>query len=364
MSPKSKRLAWSAVALVVFVALATGATLLLQKRKEPKVKPYLTEDDPTLLVTDVPARRFKIVDMHEHVLDETEAKRLLKAMDTFGVRMTCLMGTSTYTFTLSKQYGFEGYHENNKAIIGIKKTFPGRFCAFVTLDPAQGDGVADLERYVAEGADGLKLYVGHGAETGKGPFHTMKLDDDRLKAIYAWASEHELPIMFHINLEKFKDEFESFAKEFPKLRVALPHFGLHLGQLDKLDKIMERYPNVYTDISFGWNTFHAVGFESMAKRHDKLIPFLKKYNGRVLFGSDMVIEPKKTDEYIDDTLRSYIQMLELPAFRFFLRPKYPIRGLALDDETLTGIYEKAPAAFLSLDGEGRLPDRSAPVPGR
>ncbi len=323
-------------------------------------------DASTLAVNTLGERRFGIIDVHEHVQTERDAKLLIDAMDELGVKRSCLQASSHYTFTLDNKFGFEGFKKNNEQLIALKSKFPGRFCAFVTLRPGDSDNLELLRGYVLAGADGLKLYLGHGAAHGKGPFHTMPLDDPRMRPIYAFAQKIQLPITFHVNLIKFFDEMVNVLELFPYLRVNTPHFGLHkntAARLARLSWLLGRYPNVYTDISFGWQDFHLQGFESLAANAVRTRAWLEHNQHKVLFASDLVIESQKTAGDVDQVLRSYMQLLESERFRFFMAPEHVMRGLALPDATLRVIYERAPARFLLLDGAGKLRDRAGGWPG-
>ena len=299
---------------------------------------------------------------------------LLDTMDKFGIKRTCLMGSTTYTLTLDQQYGFEGFKENNEALLAIKKKWPDRFCVFITINPLDEGNLELLKDYVARGADGLKLYIGHGASTGKGPFHSMRIDDPRMEPVFAWAEETQLPLVLHVNLEKFWDEMLNVLEKHPYLRVNMPHMGLYKNTEPKLKRLaflLDRYPNAYTDLSFGFYTYQQEGFEILAAYRTRSREFLKAHKDKFLYASDMVLEPSKDMPYIEDTLRSYMQFLEQDKWRFSRVPDKTMHGMGLDDDTLHHIYEVAPASFLLLDDKGNLPDRSkgwpiagVPVPPR
>lgn len=334
--------------------------------KKPKaLKAYLSEDDPKLKIDDMPPGKWKIVDIHEHVQNEEEAVRLLHAMDKVGVQRVALQSATIYTFTLNNKYGFEQYEENNKAIIDIKKKWPDRFSAFITFDPLSPTHLDLVKKAVADGADGVKLFIGHGAATGKGPFHVMPIDDARLEPFWAYAEETQLPVLMHVNLIKYWDETISLLEKHPNLRLCLPHFGLHKNteaRLARLGWILDRYPNVYSDMSYGYYTFQIEGFEALSKYRTRSRLWLQKYAHKLMFASDMVLEKTKTEEYIIDTLRSYRQWNEMKALRLYLVPSATMHGMELDDDSLKKIYEVAPANFLLTDATGALPDRTKGPP--
>jgi predicted TIM-barrel fold metal-dependent hydrolase len=343
------------------VAEVVGANGTPTMKPNPKnLKAYADDDDPAVKTTDIGPNRYQIIDIHEHAQSMAEAERLLIAMDKYGVKRTCLMSATIYTFTLNNKYGFEQYKENNEVLLQIKERWPDRFCAFVTFDPSEPGGLDLVKDAVKRGADGVKLYLGHGAATGKGPFHVMPIDDPRMEAFWAWAEETQVPVLMHVNLIKYWDETISVLERHPYLRLCMPHFGLHKNtepRLKRLGWIFDRYPNVFTDVSYGYYTFQVEGFEALAKWRTRSQTYLKRYSDRIMFASDMVLEPTKDTPYIEDTLRSYRQFHESKRFRLFLVPSATMLGMDLDDETLHNIYERSSARFLLLDDKGNLPNR-------
>ncbi len=330
-------------------------------RRHPKNFAYSKYRDKRVSTQDLGPRVFRAINVHEHVDHEARAKMLLVAMDKFRIGRTCLMGTSWYTFTLNRRFGFERYKKNNEAIIRIRNKYPDRFCAFVTIDPEAVGNLKLVKAYVEKGADGIKLYLGHGASTGKAPFHSMPLDDARMMPVYQYAEKTQLPLVFHVNLNKYFEEFVRVMERHPYLRVNVPHFGLHKNTEARLKRfawLLERYPNLYTDISFGWWQFHIEGFEAFAKWRTRSRAYFAKHAKKIMFGGDLVLEKTKTQAYVDATLRSYMQFLEAEKFRFFLEPDFLMHGLDLEPTALEDIYVKAPSAFLNLDKQGNLPKRT------
>ena len=341
------------------------------KVKAKNAKAYFKEDRPEIDIETLPPRTIPIIDVHEHAQTLAEAKRLLRWMDHFNIKLTCLQSASIYTFTLDKQYGFERFKENNEELLRIKDAYAGRFCAFVTVNPTEEGNVALLKDYAKRGADGLKLFLGHGAGTGKGKFHSMPLDDPRMMPIYAWAERTQFPLLFHINFIKYFEELVRVMEAHPYLRICVPHFGLHKNtakRLARLSWLLERYPNFYLDMSYGHHDFHKEGFESLSKWLSRSQAFIRRHADRLLFGADMVLEKTKDDPYIEENLRSYMQWLEMPAFRFHMVPERTMKGMGMSPEVVRSIYWDAPHRYLLLDADGKLPDRSTgwppkPVPG-
>lgn len=354
---------------------ALGSQPLIKKKPSAKSKnAYLSKDDASLKIETLPPRRFQIIDVHEHLKGEDEAKMLLAEMDRLGIKRSMVMASTIYTLTLNPIYGFEGFKENNESILAVEKQWPDRFATFVTFNPLDEGNLKLVKDYVARGADGVKLYLGHGEKTGKGPFHVMPLDDPRMEPFWAYAEETQLPLVVHINLNKYWDETVRLLEKHPYLRLNIPHFGLHKNSDAKLKRmawLLQRYPNVYTDVSFGFYSFQIEGFEQLARWRSRSREWFASNQDKVLYASDMVLEPSKDQAHVETTLRSYLQFLEMERWRFFLVPDYTMHGMHLGDDVLERIYQTNPARWLLLDGQGNLPDRTkgwpidgVPVPPR
>ena len=185
--------------------------------------------------------------------------------------------------------------------------------------------------------------------------------------IYEWAERTQFPLMFHINFIKYFDEFVRVLEAHPHLRVCVPHFGLHKNtakRLARLSWLFDRYPNFYVDMSYGHHSFHKQGFESLGKWRTRSRKFIRRHKDRILFATDMVLEKGKDEFFIEETLRSYIQWLEMDAFRFHMVPTRTMRGMGMsaEPEVVRSIYWDAPRKFLMLDDANLGPDRSKDWP--
>lgn len=359
--------------LVLAALLLLPASVAVPQDGAASRRPEPTDVGPVRSEADVRAgastsTRFAIIDVHEHVVDRRSAERLLRVMDQQGIRTVVLLGTPRYTFTLSTTSGFENYEEHNELMLGLARRYPGRFLAFPTIDPASAGNLARVQRYVAEGAAGLKLYLGHGTWTGQGPFHVMALDDARMIPLYRWAEQVQLPLMYHVNLLLYRKELERVLERFPRLRICLPHWGLHKNDEERLEVLaglLARYPNVYIDISLGWQDYHLEGFARFSEEPALYRAFVMRHADRILFGSDMVLDGSEDEDFLAETLRSYRLLLETGRYRFFLDPSRRYRGLDLPVRTLRQIYETSARAFLQLDEQQRPPVRwRSPLPAQ
>ncbi|MFW6149724.1 MAG: amidohydrolase family protein [Atribacterota bacterium] len=295
---------------------------------------------------------FDIINAHEHVQSEENLPILLKAMEDCRVKKMVFLGTSDFTFYLDPDYGFTGYDENNETIVKISRDYPDKFSALVTMDPRDEEKLDKLKKYIADGATGIKLYNGHGSFYDM--FFQMPLDDPGMMEVYAYCEQEEIPILYHINSGRFLSEFEHILQEFPDLVIIAPHFLLSSSNLTRLDRLMKKYPNLYTDISFGHPDFLVAGFMRISNNYLAFREFMTTYRDRITYGTDLVVTTykAKTRSYIDDIHLAYMDLLEKDEFilpssiynmmsadaRKNIDPDRVYRGLSLDNETLKLIY--------------------------
>jgi len=299
---------------------------------------------------------FHIINAHEHIQSMENIPSLLKVMEDCQMEKMVFLGTTKFTFYLNPNYGYTEYDENNEEIIKMCKEYPDKFLALATINPHDEDKLDKLKGFIAAGAKGLKLYNGHGNFYDL--FFKMPLDDPGMMEIYSYCEKEELPILYHINSGRFLAEFERVLKAFPDLVVVAPHFALTSRNLALLSKLLDTYPNLYTDISFGHPDFQVAGFKRISQNYEGFKEFMKKYSDRITFGTDIVITTykAKSRSYLDDVTLSYFNMLEKDKFtlpqsiykmmskkaRANADPDMVYNGLNLDDETLMKIYHDNP----------------------
>lgn len=295
---------------------------------------------------------FKIINAHEHVQSLNNIPLLLEVMEDCQIEKMILLGTSKFTFYLNVKYGFTEYDENNEEIINISKKYPDKFIALCTIDPRDEDKLEKLKKFIAAGAKGLKLYNGHGSFYDN--FFHLPLDDPKMMEVYQYCEEQGIPILYHINSDRFLDQMERILQAFPDLVIVVPHFILTSRNLTLLSRLLDTYPNLYTDISFGHPDFQVAGFKRISHNVVAFREFMQKYRDRITFGTDIVITSyrAKSRSYIDDVILSYFDMLEKEEFtlpdsihkmmskkvREQTDPNMVYKGLHLDDETLRMIY--------------------------
>ena len=276
-----------------------------------------------------------------------------------GIAKTLLMGSARFTITLNPADGFTRYDENNAAIMRIAAAEPERFEAWPTIDPRDSEKLDKARRLVAQGAKGIKLYLGHGyidKRTNAYLFHSMAMDDPRMLPFYAWCQESFVPLMYHVNPYKpgFAEQFIAVLTEFPDLKVIAPHFILSSIKDSRLQEFLDTFPNLYSDISFGHDDFLTAGLKRISRTPGKFKRLFAKYPERFMFGTDLVVteHPRKTPDWMGTRFRAYLSMLATTSYETDVLPGRRLKGLGLSGAALERILYRNYEAFMALRPRG------------
>lgn len=182
------------------------------------------------------------------------------------------------------------------------------------------DVAAALQGYLAKGFRGIKgIYL---ADDGN-DLGVVSVPDlfgislsqyqRREREIFAFAEANDLPLLYHMDARRYGDLMVALLEDFPRLRVNFAHFGIGRSAFGK---ILDRYPNVYTDLS---------SMLPHVKNNPKSYrDFILHYADRVCFGSDALL-------YEPGTVLDYIRM---------------VRELKLPEEVEARIFSGNPRRFL------------------
>jgi predicted TIM-barrel fold metal-dependent hydrolase len=269
----------------------------------------------------------------------------LNAVEPLGIKKTVLLGSPEVT--LYQRGGFDEYDKNNAELLEIKEAYPGKFevlCTTYWHDPLQ---VEKAQECYEKGAKGIKLYNGHGS------FYELPLDDPTMLPLYEFIEDNGLILLFHVNSNKYLDEFERVLDAYPDMKVICPHFCLISKKLKTLTRLMDEHPNLYTDLSFGFIEYTVAGFNRFTNNHSDFKKFITKYRNRVFLGTDQVITNVKTQahpEFVDLLMQTHMRILGDEEFDFEVswpqEHSTTFRGLDLDEETLDWVLRKGPAEIL------------------
>jgi len=339
---------------------------------------------PTLVLEDhTPKRsRFPVVDIHNHLgyPEQITTQGILTGGD-WTVKNVSTIVDLMDQLNIRCIVNLDGGWGNQlcRNLEHYKEPYPDRFCIFAWVDWSQvkehGFGekwARELEKSVALGAQGLKVFktLGLGYRDRNG--NLISVDDPRLDPVWAKAGELKIPVLIHssdpvaffLPLDQLNErwdelkehpEWHYFGKGFPQfiepieaqLRVVARHqqttfISAHvLSYAENLSYVaaaLDRFPNLYVDIG---ERVGELGRQPYSARR-----FLINYADRVLFGTD--IPPQRSIYEI------YFRFLETDDEYFDYgrnQGRYRIYGVFLPDNVLSQIYyQNAHKLLLGLKG--------------
>jgi predicted TIM-barrel fold metal-dependent hydrolase len=125
---------------------------------------------------------------------------------------------------------------------------------------------------------------------------------------------------------------ERVVARHPKTRFIFCHFGNQGNDTTALAKLLDRYPNMYVDVS-------ARDYE-MGRQPRTMAKFLERYQGRVLFGTDM--------GRAQEMYEGWWRLLETSDEYLPGRIWWPYYGLELPDPVLKSLYRETALKVLNL----------------
>lgn len=300
-----------------------------------------------------PREGFSITNAHDHLYMLKHLDKYLKAAEKLGIDRTIFVASSEFTF-LGTKGDMEKLNDwSTREILKAAEMHPGKIIPFATLHPDDPNKVEMLKGYVADGVKGLKLYTGHSN------FHDRSLDVPEMEPVYAYCEETNLPMLWHVNMAKYTDELFSVLERHPNLTVIVPHFGVGFwrpdGQvMEHVATMLDTYPNVYVDSSFGTREILVGGMEKVNAHLEFFKDFYHRYQDKIVWGTDMVVtgNSEKTEAWVESVIRACRDLHEKDTYTFWMAAQGSgyaygrktntygvLRGLNLPDSILKKIYE-------------------------
>jgi len=339
----------------------------------------------TLIVPENPVKRakFPFIDIHSHqwnVSQET-VLRLVSEMDELNMGVMVNLsgrGFARGTNDIDQQ---EYMYSMIRRFNGVA---PGRFIVFTNLSfsdfGSEGwskKAVADLEKDVQNGANGLKIYKSLGFSVIDNKGNRVPVDHPHLDPVWAKAGELGIPVLIHsadpapfwepmdsnnerwlelklnpgrkrsdtdpVPFDQIIAEQHHVFEKHPETTFINAHMGWMANDLDKAEAHLKKFPNVY----FGIGAVIAE-FGRQPKRANA---FFTKYQDRVLFGKD---------SYNKEEFYTYFRVLETEDEYFPYYKKYhafwSMYGLGLSDEVLKKLYYKNALKIIPNIDKSRFPD--------
>lgn len=183
-----------------------------------------------------------------------------------------------------------------------------------------GDVPTALHDYVRRGFKGIKgIYLPDegndlGVRSVPDTFGiTLEQYRRREWEIFSFAHTHDLPLLYHMDARRYGDEMMALLNDFPEVRVDFAHLGI---SRKAFGKILDRYPNVYTDI--------ASLLPHIRNNPESYRNFIMHYPDRVCFGSDVFL-------YQAATVLDYVGL---------------VKDLKLPEEIESKVFNGNPTRFL------------------
>ncbi|KAA1244400.1 amidohydrolase family protein [Aquimarina sp. RZ0] len=320
-------------------------------------------DPPSTLVvheTAIKSAKFPFIDVHNHQfsMPSQDLSKLVSEMDKLNMGvMVNLSGRG------------RGSDEHLKgAIENVKTNYSNRFIVFTNIDLNGIDNpgwtaktVAQVEKDVKLGANGLKIYKSQGMDNKDSKGNRIKINDPRIDPVWEKCGELGIPVLIHaadpkpfwdahdhknerwlelkLRSRRKRDatvtgawetiiqEQHTIFKRHKNTKFINAHLGWYGNNLAKLGQLLDEIPNMYTEIG-------AVIAE-LGRQPRNAKAFLTKYQDRVMFGKDSW----NPEEYY-----TYFRVLETNDEYFPYYKRYhafwKMYGLDLDDDVLRKLYYK------------------------
>lgn len=218
--------------------------------------------------------------------------------------------------------------------------YPDNVIPFVHIDPNNPDYLITFNDAMKDVFRGVKLYP---------PASCFLPTDKRLEPIFQYCNEHKIPMLVHCGAESpthYHDSKENIRKKldaaklpydkkmdvtelcgqfthpknyipllekYPNMNICLGHWGSENSWKEYIEnptntsnwfytikEMIQKYPNLYTDISFTLNNDEYFSVLKVYLQNPKIHP-------QVLFGSDFyMVETKVTEKKFCFDLRAYL----------------------------------------------------------
>ncbi len=326
----------------------------------------------TLVVPEhMPTRaRYPFVDVHNHqaaARSDQELDGLVHEMDLLNLRVMVNL-SGGYGSTLTSR------------IQNLEGRYPNRFVTFANLNftdvdqPGYSGRAADqLEKDIRSGARGLKIFKNLGMDLVDRQSGRIHVDDTRFDSVFEVCSSAKIPVLIHsaepraffdpvdihnerwLELTRFPararpplhypswqtilDEQHRLFARHPGVLFINAHLGWLGGDLDELGRLMDRLPNMYTDI--------AAVLAELGRQPRHARKWMIRYQDRVLFGKD---------HWSPTEYHTYFRVLETDDEYFDSFRKthgsWKLYGLDLPDDVLRKLYyENALRLLPGIDRE-------------
>lgn len=295
-----------------------------------------------------------VVDAHIHLLENGEA-RLLEILQRNHVTEAVIM-------PLPENSDYLGLDKANRYVLNVAAKHKSKLIPFVMISPRSQNPANDLKKYLQIGARGVKLLSGHHAyytQSGEQP-----LDTPGIRKMLDVCDKHKIPVIWHVNDHLYRAGFLRVLKDFPTVKFLNPHFAGYLTYAPNIvADLLETYPNLYIDISFGGDpAYIRRSLEDVSLKNRAWRRLLEKHPEKFIFGSDLVVTKDMAKSHADMTYQLFHDLISKNRLNFDFFPsvgysslfehshhRQDLRGLELAPGPAKRIFRENARRFLGRD---------------
>lgn len=322
----------------------------------------------------VPQSKYPSIDAHTHVwigpegISPSDVPAVLAEMDASGLQALV---------NLSGGWG----EQLKRTLEVLDQAYPGRFATLCNVDWEHVCAPGWLERTLRQfeadvraGARGLKIYKELGLRYRDPQGQLVLPDDPRLAPLWARAGELGVPVLIHSAdpvaffkpLDGYNERWDElhrhphwhfYGPQFPPFEEVIAalyhtieshpqttfiaaHVGCYPENLDFVGRMLECYPNLYTDFSA---RIAELGRAPYSARR-----WFMTYPDRILFGTDGMPSATECATYYRfletaDEYFPYVDGAPIPT-----QGRWRIYGLYLPDDVLRKVYHDNAARLFGL----------------
>jgi predicted TIM-barrel fold metal-dependent hydrolase len=282
------------------------------------------------------------IDMHEHYRAGGNVDNFLRAAGALGVSKVLFLPTGVSPDNA-------GYKVHQAFLVKyITKLYPEKIIPFCTINEADPKAAEVFEECLLAGGKGLKLLGGHPN------FYDEPLDSKNMYKVYEVAKKYKVPVLVHgsiINVPQTLDELKRIYGDFPEVTFIHAHYCSSIFKginLELCQEILDKYSNVYTDLSMGGGIkrYHRYFKQDL----EKVKNFIIKYQDRILFGSDIILDNSyyKNLDWLYNRIRCDIDLHQKKEYTCSFGEKdWLHQGFSLDKKILHKIYFENPKKVLN-----------------
>lgn len=245
--------------------------------------------------------------------------------------------------------------ENLKELLELKKQYPEKILVYATAYNKDPDASHIIEEALKNGASGIKFIDWLYSE--KYPNEPGDVDSENMYKVYALAQKYKVPVLLHIDFQKVPNwltQFWKVAADFPEVKFILAHYcraaSGKIPELELCAKTLDKFPNVFTDVSMGGGIRRYIRY--FDENPEIFRNFILRYQDRIMWGTDIEIEPgvEKNADWIEKRMRLDFLILSRASYKnpLHLDDAKTHKGLNLPRKVLKKIYWENPKKILQL----------------